>query len=909
MRTALNGFAPKNAEERYLRYAEEARKFFLGPMPVDDFLDFLPKADMSGMPRPRNAFDALPRKPKRESEIYTPLIAALNGGLDPRCPGFTFTDTSTRSINQGKVGSMKPDVCCYASDVLNSVHKHPKTGKHVADLGYTDLFFELKRRKDPPIVRLRSHHQFILNIKNKTTLRQATEALGQNTAHATEAMARQHRSFYFSISLARTSARIIRWDRGGAIASEAFDLHQHPEPLCEFLWRYAHASESQRGYDPTVECATPDEEDLFRTAIERHVQIQLGLQAGDSLKKAVEEHYEPGIVAAIHIVDEGSENTVHRLLVSRPVVSPLSMASRATRGYWAVSADGSSRGEVLFLKDTWRYDAERLTKEGQILADLRGCGVQNIPLLAYHGDVPAQFLPGAGTKHRGDEDKVVDQTITGHRNEAEDNQIDVQRTQTDVHQKAWWVCLGDQPEIHLFPHVHYRLVLGTVGYGLQRFEGAEELLHGTYDAYEAMMGAFTIKDEAKSRYHRDVSIGNIILHRDPNSASNTRHGYLIDWELSSLVNDPNGPRNYHKTGTLQFMSQRMLQTKNMGPHTFQDDMESVMYVVLYCSLRWLPHNLSPNALLHIIQKMFENHWIHGENYLLGGEGKMTNHMNRIHTAEVTFATAGIQVWLDTVLTFCGDYVLDKQTESANIWRHPEEFAKFWKRFLQSHMLPSDNRHNHIVLHAPHDGNDDSQPYPATRSASHVSNLKVASRQTSATPDKINIDWQKESDSVLPQSGFYAQDSTAFTSRTKRRATGEAAGATSRAKRRSTMLNFVARSSIASPVSFDQQQAAESEALPPNEFITGSSTSVSNTVGEPSNAKIPQATRIAGMPSPGMFHTERAITASYIGQQPAVAGSSNTQRSQSSSGRQIHGRQKNKRSFRQGSREDDSRSNR
>lgn len=33
-------------------------------------------------------------------------------------------------------------------------------------------------------------------------------------------------------------------------------------------------------------------------------------------------------------------------------------------------------------------------------------------------------------------------------------------------------------------NVHYRLVLGTVGYGLKGFKGTDELLHATYDAFQ-----------------------------------------------------------------------------------------------------------------------------------------------------------------------------------------------------------------------------------------------------------------------------------------------------------------------------------------------------------------------------------------------------------------------------------------
>lgn len=72
-------------------------------------------------------------------------------------------------------------------------------------------------------------------------------------------------------------------------------------------------------------------------------------------------------------------------LVSRPVASPTSLASRATRGYWAVPA--SDAGSVQFLKDAWRTDVAGMEIEGVILESLRNEAVQNVPTLVCFGDV------------------------------------------------------------------------------------------------------------------------------------------------------------------------------------------------------------------------------------------------------------------------------------------------------------------------------------------------------------------------------------------------------------------------------------------------------------------------------------------------------------------------------------------
>ena len=68
---------------------------------------------------------------------------------------------------------------------------------------------------------------------------------------------------------------------------------------------------------------------------------------------------------------------------------------------------------------------------------------------------------------------------------------DVQASRTDELCKRPWVCKIDEEAPPLRKRLHYRLVCSTVGYGLQRFRGTEELLHATYDAFQ---GAFYIVD-------------------------------------------------------------------------------------------------------------------------------------------------------------------------------------------------------------------------------------------------------------------------------------------------------------------------------------------------------------------------------------------------------------------------------
>ena len=58
---------------------------------------------------------------------------------------------------------------------------------------------------------------------------------------------------------------------------------------------------------------------------------------------------------------------------------------------------------------------------------------------------------------------------------------EMQCSRTDEYCSASWACKTNGKQVFLSEHWHYRLVMGTVGYGLRRFIGTEELLHATYD--------------------------------------------------------------------------------------------------------------------------------------------------------------------------------------------------------------------------------------------------------------------------------------------------------------------------------------------------------------------------------------------------------------------------------------------
>lgn len=252
---------------------------------------------------------------------------------------------------------------------------------------------------------------------------------GQLIAYATEVCARQHRQFLFSILICHHNARLIRWDHSGALVSESFDYSSAEgiELIGEFLWRYTHASPAERGWDPTVVMASDEERAAF---------------AGNP---GLSEWYEEGYVVKMLVWDPEEEEP-QAFLVSRPMISPLSVTGRGTRGYMALDI---ATGGIVFVKDTWRPSLRGLQPEGWTLKLLHDNAVDNIPVVRCHGDLPN----GLGG--------VQSTTTSAYRDHA---------------------C--GQPR-RIITYTHYRLVSQTVGRSLIRaLQNSRELLEVTQDAFK-----------------------------------------------------------------------------------------------------------------------------------------------------------------------------------------------------------------------------------------------------------------------------------------------------------------------------------------------------------------------------------------------------------------------------------------
>ncbi|KAG5653720.1 hypothetical protein H0H81_011127 [Sphagnurus paluster] len=154
---------------------------------------------------------------------------------------------------------------------------------------------------------------------------------------------------------------------------------------------------------------------------------------------------------------------------------------------------------------------------------------------------------------------------------------------------------------------HHRFLVEHIAKQIDKVTCSKQLVQVAFDGLSAQSDALTLCGYV----HQDITSKNLLVGEEG-------RGVLNDWDLAKELTDLNRPRRHEKTGTWAFMSCLLL-SNHHAIHTIQDDMESLVHVLLYHSLRYFPHSM-PEATEDIINTYFYDSTVrHGR--LVGGENK------------------------------------------------------------------------------------------------------------------------------------------------------------------------------------------------------------------------------------------------------------------------------------------------
>jgi hypothetical protein len=245
------------------------------------------------------------------------------------------------------------------------------------------------------------------------------QVAGQITAYATSVLSAQYCTHTFLVLIIKESARLLRWDCGGAVVTAPISYNQDPH-LFDFLIRYDNATRASCGHDLSVSLHSESERLNARKLAD--------LANADSL-------------LAISIPDPDCPGESSRFIISAPYACPDIPAGRWTR--MSIAYD-IRRDKHILLKDSWRVILEGITPEGEVYARLHQHSVPNIPHCSHSTDI------GDDTYHKSRTHKFVGKY--------------------------------GEPHIltQIVPHRHYRLVLDTIGRKLEDFKHSWDIIKAVH---------------------------------------------------------------------------------------------------------------------------------------------------------------------------------------------------------------------------------------------------------------------------------------------------------------------------------------------------------------------------------------------------------------------------------------------
>jgi hypothetical protein len=147
----------------------------------------------------------------------------------------------------------------------------------LSDSSLSELVVEVKDLSsgNPPFNDQWTEAQEPFAVETDTSSR---DILGHLTAYAFNQFHNQYRTHVFQVLIHGVQARLIRWDRAGAVVSEGFNYTER-DCLAQFFWRYTHASAKVRGHDTTVRRLSPEDSGLSgldEGIIREHLQLPYG---------------------------------------------------------------------------------------------------------------------------------------------------------------------------------------------------------------------------------------------------------------------------------------------------------------------------------------------------------------------------------------------------------------------------------------------------------------------------------------------------------------------------------------------------------------------------------------------------------------------------------------------------------
>ncbi len=347
------------------------------------------------------------------------------------------------------------------------------------------------------------------------------ETRGQLAQYAGQIMLRQHRCFVYSVFILQSRARLIYWDRSGAVVSPSFYIKAESNELLHFMYALGRVDDARLGHDPTATLIDFRGEDdkkweaaaqlLKSSDPELYARVEEAaannwpkykvLVSGDDCKTSTERWK-----ATRDQSKPPAQTAVREFLVAKHAYGHRSPTGRGCKGYVAFDLKIQTFN---FLKDFWRTTLPNYPPESVAYNALESAKVPQVLTFVCGGDVEDAHAAGTKTPN-------------------------LQRSIAHKYSKR-------KDELH-HTYQHGRLVIEQVGRELKDYKDSKELAVVLRDALDgrrirlmlslpgsdaSCLSLFPAHRHAwddASLLHRDISDRNIVIYKG--------RGFLIDWDLA-----------------------------------------------------------------------------------------------------------------------------------------------------------------------------------------------------------------------------------------------------------------------------------------------------------------------------------------------------------------------------------------
>ncbi|KAA8908050.1 hypothetical protein FN846DRAFT_946140 [Sphaerosporella brunnea] len=347
------------------------------------------------------------------------------------------------------------------------------------------------------------------------------------------------RCWALGFTLCGALMRLFRFDRSGAVASTAIDIHKEPRTFIAATKGFLTRDAAVIGFDPTIRWnPEPDREAVYDPTL----------------------HFLLPSLPDPFIVADGKKYRIYRSFIVRRYA----IATRGTVCWRARPFDSPEDSPWTYVvKDQWRA-AER-DVEGDFMSRIEP-GTVGLPGYIWHADMR-------------DGDRLMDVASyirhgLAHGTQRNSTSRALTRTSYNLYHPA--------ADIRLQNRVKTRIIMSPLGKPLLSFRSYKHLLLALRDAVLGHRHMYT----QHGIVHRDVSLNNILLHPDTPGTAAGPYGFLIDFDFAIDRARQALCGADFITGTFMYMSIDVLEGSMTTPHSPIEDLESFYYVLLDIAIHY-----------------------------------------------------------------------------------------------------------------------------------------------------------------------------------------------------------------------------------------------------------------------------------------------------------------------------------